>query len=104
MVVESTSPAVEAQQLLATLLAFLGDLWATPLVHSVRINAAASPIDLWVILDHEDVPVMKSHPASPLAAFRAMGSAIHRPAPGPARSCSAGRTCPPGQAIFERGF
>ena len=59
MVVESP-PAAEAQELLATLSNFLSDLWAMPLVHSVRINANHTPIDLWVLLDHEDVPTMKT--------------------------------------------
>jgi hypothetical protein len=62
MAVEFAASPVQAQaiELMATLSNFLGDLWAIPQVRRVGINSTETPIQLWVLLDHEDLAVSKS--------------------------------------------
>jgi hypothetical protein len=61
MTTETTSLSAEhaiAQEFVARITAFLGELWNIPLVRSVGIRATPE-VELWVTLEREDVAVSK---------------------------------------------
>ncbi|HEY1298780.1 MAG TPA: hypothetical protein VGJ60_37350 [Chloroflexota bacterium] len=60
MVVEDTSASAQAValELLTKVSSFLGELWAIPEVRSVGIRSRPE-VELWVLLDHEDVALSK---------------------------------------------
>lgn len=59
MAVESTSVEhAHALDLLARMNNFLTDLWAIPAVRFVGIRSEPA-VEVWVLLDHEDVPLQK---------------------------------------------